>query len=119
MLVLTDLLEESAARSLVAAVPVLARRHAVVVASAADPDLETIVRTEPRDPLDVYTAAAALDVLGRARPRGRAATPRRRAGDRGPARGAERRLRPRLPQGEVPRPALTRSGRPRQITSVQ
>jgi uncharacterized protein (DUF58 family) len=63
MIVLTDLLDEAAARSLLDAVPVVARRHAVVVASCADPDLDEIVRTPPGDALDVYAAAAALDVL--------------------------------------------------------
>jgi uncharacterized protein (DUF58 family) len=43
--------------------PVLARRHAVVVASVADPDLERLVHTHPRAPADVYAAAVALDVL--------------------------------------------------------
>src|SRR6266540_1530852 len=47
VLVFTDLLEESAARPLVDALPVLARRHAVAVASAADSDLEAMIRTEP------------------------------------------------------------------------
>ena len=42
VLVLCDLLEESAARPLVEAMPVLARRHAVVVASPADPALEAL-----------------------------------------------------------------------------
>jgi uncharacterized protein (DUF58 family) len=63
VIVLTDLLDEAAARSLVEAVPVVARRHAVVVASCADPDLDEIVSTPPRDTLDVYAATAALDVL--------------------------------------------------------
>ena len=63
MLVLTDLLEESAARPLVEAVPILARRHAVVVASAADVDLAETLATEPRTPRDVYAASVALDVL--------------------------------------------------------
>ncbi|MGQ0802312.1 MAG: DUF58 domain-containing protein [Actinomycetota bacterium] len=63
VLVLTDLLEEAAAQPLVDAVPVLARRHAVVVASVADPDLEHAVNTPPSRPTDVYTAAVALDVL--------------------------------------------------------
>jgi uncharacterized protein (DUF58 family) len=63
VIVLTDLLDEAAARSLVGAVPVLARRHAVVVASCVDPDLDQIVRTKPTQPADVYAAAAALDVL--------------------------------------------------------
>jgi uncharacterized protein (DUF58 family) len=63
VIVLTDLLDEAAARSLVEAVPVLARRHAVVVASCTDADLERLVSTEPRAPGDVYAAAAALDLL--------------------------------------------------------
>jgi uncharacterized protein (DUF58 family) len=63
VLVLTDLLEEAAAQPLVDAMPVLARRHAVVVAGVADPDLENMVRTPPRAPADVYAAAVALDVL--------------------------------------------------------
>lgn len=63
VLVLTDLLEEGAARPLVEAVPVLARRHAVVVASVADPDLAALVRTPPATPLDAYAASVAVDVL--------------------------------------------------------
>jgi uncharacterized protein (DUF58 family) len=63
VILLTDLIDLAAARSLVEAVPVLARRHAVVVASCADPDLESLVSTEPGDTADVYAAAAALDVL--------------------------------------------------------
>ena len=62
--VFTDLLEESAARSLLGASPILSRRHAVVVASATDTDLTDIVRTAPRNPADVYAASVALDVLG-------------------------------------------------------
>jgi uncharacterized protein (DUF58 family) len=63
VLVLTDLLETTAARALLDALPLLARRHHVVVAGAADPDLDALVRTPPRRALDVYAAAAALDVL--------------------------------------------------------
>ena len=63
VLVLTDLLEESAARPLVEAVPILARRHVVVVASASDVDLDEILRRDPRSPRDVYASAVALDVL--------------------------------------------------------
>lgn len=63
VLVLTDLLDEGAARPLVEAVPVLARRHAVVVASAADPDLVGMVRSPPRTPLDAYAASVAVEVL--------------------------------------------------------
>jgi uncharacterized protein (DUF58 family) len=77
VLVLTDLLEEAAAQPLVDAVPVLARRHAVVVASVADPDLEHLVRTRPGASADVYAAAVALDVLDA---RARVAAQLRRAG---------------------------------------
>jgi uncharacterized protein (DUF58 family) len=63
VLVLTDLLEEAAAQPLLDAMPVLARRHAVVVAGVADPDLEQMVHAPPRAPADVYAAAVALDVL--------------------------------------------------------
>jgi len=77
VLVLTDLLEESAARPLVDALPVLARRHAVAVAGASDPDIDRLVRDEPESPSDVYRAAVALDVLGA---RARVAAQLRRAG---------------------------------------
>jgi uncharacterized protein (DUF58 family) len=63
VIVLTDLIDEAAAQSLVDAVPVLARRHAVVVASVRDPDLDAAVRTPPLVPRDTYAAAIALDVL--------------------------------------------------------
>jgi len=63
VVVFTDLLDDAAARSLVAAVPVLARRHAVVVASVRDPDVDHAVRAEPRDRTDVYRAAVALELL--------------------------------------------------------
>jgi uncharacterized protein (DUF58 family) len=68
VVVFTDLLDEAAARALVAAIPMLARRHAVVVASVRDPDVDRAVRTEPRDRGDVYRAAVALELLdGRTR----------------------------------------------------
>ena len=63
VLVLTDLLEEAAARPLIEAVPVLARRHAVAVASAADSDLARLTARPPQTPSDVYRSAAAIDVL--------------------------------------------------------
>jgi uncharacterized protein (DUF58 family) len=58
VVVLTDLLDEAAARALVDAVPVLARRHAVLVASARDADLEAIAEGD-----DAAARAAAVDVL--------------------------------------------------------
>ena len=63
VLVVTDLIDEAAARSLLAAVPVLARRHAVVVASVTDPDLRDAMVREPASTRDVYGTAIALDVL--------------------------------------------------------
>jgi uncharacterized protein (DUF58 family) len=63
VLVLTDLLEESAAKPLVAAAPVLARRHAVVVAGSIDPDLDALLSNPPGEVRDVYAAAVAVDVL--------------------------------------------------------
>src|SRR5437879_9848418 len=47
VLLFTDLLEPSAARPLLDAVPWLARRHAVIVASSRDPDLDALVSTPP------------------------------------------------------------------------
>ena len=67
IVVLTDLVDEAAARSLLNAVPVLARRHAVVIASVRDPDLDEPLTHAPQTPRDVYASAIALDVLdGRA-----------------------------------------------------
>lgn len=63
VLLFTDLLDEGAARSLLRAVPVLMRRHAVAVASATDVDLVSAVRKSPDRPADVYESAVALDVL--------------------------------------------------------
>jgi uncharacterized protein (DUF58 family) len=77
VLVLTDLLDPAAARPLVEAVPVLARRHAVAVASARDPDLEALAAKEPQAVADVFATTVALDVLDA---RAEAAAAIRRAG---------------------------------------
>ena len=63
VLVITDLLDEAAARSLLDAVPVLARRHVVAVATVADPGVAELVTTPPSAAFDVYAAAVAHDVL--------------------------------------------------------
>jgi uncharacterized protein (DUF58 family) len=63
IVVFTDLVDEAAAQSLVDAVPMLSRRHAVVVASVRDPDLDRAVTVEPETPHAVYEAAIAIDVL--------------------------------------------------------
>jgi uncharacterized protein (DUF58 family) len=59
----TDLVDESASRSLLAACPVLVRRHAVLVVSCRDPDLHAAVAEAPGDVGDVLRAAVALDLL--------------------------------------------------------
>ncbi len=63
VLLMTDLLEESAARALLDAVPILARRHVVAVASVADPGVGELVGAAPTTAFDVYAAAVAHDVL--------------------------------------------------------
>jgi uncharacterized protein (DUF58 family) len=72
VVVLTDLLDEAAARALVNAVPVLTRRHAVLVASARDPDIESLAAGD-----DALLATAATDLLAA---RSRAAAAVRGAG---------------------------------------
>jgi uncharacterized protein (DUF58 family) len=79
VLVLCDLFDDDAARALIDAVPVLARRHALLTATVTDPDLERLVQTPPASDNDVYAAAAALDLLDA---RARAAALLRRAGAR-------------------------------------
>ena len=62
----TDLIEEVAARPLVAAMPVLARRHAVTLVSARDEELESAVTGERGDAtqvIDALRASVALEVL--------------------------------------------------------
>ena len=79
VLVLTDLLDEAAGRSLIEAVPVLARRHVVVVASCADVDLAELVATPPDSMAAAHAMGVAAEVLeARARLAGRL----RRAGAR-------------------------------------
>jgi uncharacterized protein (DUF58 family) len=63
VLVLTDLLEPTAVQPLADAVPIVARRHHVVVASATDPDLHALLEREPRTRLDVHRAVAAAEML--------------------------------------------------------
>jgi uncharacterized protein (DUF58 family) len=63
VLIFSDLLEETAARPLADAVPVLARRHAVTIATVRDPDLDDVLATEPAGAHGVAAQAVALDVL--------------------------------------------------------
>jgi len=80
VVVLCDLLEEAAARPLVRAVPVLTRRHAVLVGSPSDPALEAVAKDKGARPLYVEArATVAGDVLAA---RARAAAQVRAAGAR-------------------------------------
>ncbi len=63
VLVLSDLIEETAARPLLSALPALTRAHAVVVASPRDREIEALVATAPGDERAALVQVAALDVL--------------------------------------------------------
>ncbi len=60
VIVLTDLVDERAARSLLRAAPMLTRRHAVVVAGARDPGLEAAVAAREEDPERALAAASMI-----------------------------------------------------------
>ena len=75
VLVLADLVDEAAARALIDAVPVLARRHAVCVASVRDPALDGLLTRLPADLRDAYAMTVALEMRqARARAAQRVAT---------------------------------------------
>ena len=61
--VFTDLVDEAAARSLTEAIPMLARRHVVLVVSAADPELERAALRTPSTTFGAAEGLVALDVL--------------------------------------------------------
>ena len=61
--VFTDLVDDGAVRTLLAATPVLTRRHVVLIASSTDRDLLAVTSTAPRDPRDVVRASVALELL--------------------------------------------------------
>jgi uncharacterized protein (DUF58 family) len=61
--VFTDLVDAAAARSLTEAIPMLARRHVVLVVSATDPGLEQVALASPATVLEAASALVALDVL--------------------------------------------------------
>ena len=63
VVVFTDLVDDGAARTLISAMPVLARRHVVLVASCQDLDLSAAVSRAPHDQVDVMRAAVAVDLL--------------------------------------------------------
>ena len=107
IVVFCDLLEEAAARPLVDAVPVLARRHVVLVASVRDPDLDAQLATPPVLAPRRLRPGGGARRPGGARPRGASARARRGERPRGARGRAPRRLRPRLPSGQGPRAALS------------
>ena len=59
----TDIVDEAAARTLIGAVPILLRHHAVLIASCSDPDLTAAMSTAPSDVRHVMRAAVAVDLL--------------------------------------------------------
>lgn len=63
VMVFTDLLDEAAARPIIAAVPALVRRHQVLVASVRDPEIDAATSLYPQDKSDAYRQAGALGVL--------------------------------------------------------
>lgn len=64
VLVMTDLVDESAARPLLSSIPVLARKHAIAVASVIDPDLDAMITTPGSNLGDVMRSSTALRFLG-------------------------------------------------------
>lgn len=77
VLVLTDLLDEGAARSLLESIPVLTRHHAVTIASSKDADLGRLASTTPTQTFDAYAMSVAAEMLDA---RERVAAQLRRAG---------------------------------------
>lgn len=63
VVVFTDILDAAASRPLLDAMPVLTRRHAVLVAGVADPDLVRVVTTDPETVPDLHRMAVATDLL--------------------------------------------------------
>ena len=63
VLVLTDVLDEAAAQSLLDSVATLAKRHAVVVASISDTEVEAAVSTAPTTEQGALRTLVAIDVL--------------------------------------------------------
>ncbi len=59
----TDLVDGAAARTLLAAVPVLSRHHALMVVSSTDTDLAAALGTPPSDEREALRAVVALDLL--------------------------------------------------------
>ena len=111
VLILSDLLEPVAVRSLADAVPVLARRHAVVVASPADPALRAMAGDAAGSAPTTSRGSSRRPRCEDARERGRGAGARGgRGGGRRAAGDARARVRRGVPAGEVARAAVTAPG---------
>jgi uncharacterized protein (DUF58 family) len=63
LVVITELAAEAVQETLIPALPLVAREHAVIVASVRDPELERLRDAPVDDPGDAYAAAAAGDLL--------------------------------------------------------
>jgi uncharacterized protein (DUF58 family) len=63
VVVFTDLLDGAAARPLLAAMPALVRRHAVLVVQVSDPDLVRAVTEVPSERRDLLVASVASELL--------------------------------------------------------
>ena len=59
----TDLVDAAAARTLLSVMPILARRHVVMVVSCADLDLQVAITGKPNDLRDVLRASVSIDLL--------------------------------------------------------
>ena len=63
VILFTDIIDEAAARGLIESVPILTRRHEVVIAGVRDDELEEVVQTSQPDEHTGYAAVIARDVL--------------------------------------------------------
>jgi uncharacterized protein (DUF58 family) len=62
VLVLTDLLDETAAATLLAAAPIVSRRHALCIATIEEPRMRRLATAAPDDELGALAQAVAVDV---------------------------------------------------------
>jgi uncharacterized protein (DUF58 family) len=63
VVIFTDLVDLAAARPLAAAIPVLARKHAVAVASVTDPDLMNGLTVPAGNRAELMRSAAAIQLI--------------------------------------------------------
>ncbi len=63
VVVLTDLLDDTAGEPLVRSLPILARKHSVIVASLTDPDVERLISGPATSVDEAMQTAVAVDIL--------------------------------------------------------